>query len=618
MCGIVGWVTRRPVSEPHNVLTRALNAIEHRGPDGNGIWIESGADQEQVALAHCRLAIIDLTGSAQPLHSHDGRFTVTYNGEIYNYLELREELKKLGLRFTSNGDTEVVVEAYRQWGTEAFSKFRGMYAFALWDADHDRLIIARDQVGKKPLYLAEIAEGIAFASEIGALQQLNQVHASIDLDQIPAYLARRYITGPSTFFHQIRKLQPGHFLIYEKGMAREQRFYETPLLSIAPRARPLAENVERLGNLLDESVRLRMRSDAPFGLYLSGGLDSSVILALMQRHSASPVRTFSVGFEGSNANELSPAKRTAQDFDTMHHELTVTAGDFAAAWPRCVALRGAPVSEASDIAIHLLSKAAHSTVKMVLTGEGADELLAGYPKFWAERWLARYHAVIPPALHRRLFHPLIARLPYRFDRLKIFSRAAGTAHVAVRARNWFASGGMDLIERLTRGSAERETTERPRHSSQIRALQIHDFEYWLPDNLLERGDRMMMGGSVEGRMPFMDVKLAELAAEFPEDHLIQGRRGKIVLREIAKQLLRPELLARPKIGFAVPLESWFRGPLQPMMRDLLQSGNSKVRTLVDAAVLDSIVASHMKASQNHAKLLWSLANLELFLRMHQH
>ena len=617
MCGIVGWMTHRPVPDPRDVLARSLDVIRHRGPDGNGVWITSGADQEQIAFGHCRLAIIDLTGSAQPLHSHDGRFTVTFNGEIYNYLELRDELRKLGHRFASDGDTEVIVEAYRRWGTEAFAKFRGMFAFALWDADHERLILVRDQVGKKPLYLTETAEGIAFASEIDALLKLTHVSASIDFDQIPAYLARRYIDGPSTFFHQIRKLQPGHFLVYETGVMREHRYYETPLLSVSPQPRSLADNVERFGDLLDESVRLRMRSDAPFGLYLSGGLDSSIVLALMQRHSAGPVRTFSVGFEGSNANELGPAKRTAQDFGAAHHELTVTASDFADAWPRCVALRGAPVSEASDIAIHLLSKAASSTVKMVLTGEGADELLAGYPKFWAERWLAHYHAVIPPVLHRKLFHPLIASLPYRFERLKIFSRAAGTADVADRARSWFASGETGLIDRLTRGGAQTMPAEFPRHPSLIRTLQIHDFGYWLPDNLLERGDRMMMGGSVEGRMPFMDVKLAELAAEFPEDQLVQGRRGKFVLRMLARRLLRPELLARPKIGFTVPLESWFRGRLQPMLRDLLQSDQSAVRAIVDGAVLDGILASHMDARQNHAKLLWSLANLELFLRMHR-
>lgn len=600
--------------DPHGLLARALDAIRHRGPDGNGIWITAGTGQEQIAFGHCRLAIIDLAGSAQPLHSHDGRFTLIYNGEIYNYLELRDELRKYGHRFASDGDTEVVVEAYRRWGTEAFCRFRGMFAFALWDAHHDRLVLVRDQVGKKPLFLAETAAGIAFSSEIEALLGLPCVNASVDPGRIPAYLARRYIDGPSTFFHQIRKLAPGHFLVCEKGSAREHRYYETPLVSVSPQPRPLAENVERFRYLADESVRLRMRSDAPFGLFLSGGLDSSIVLALMQRHSSGPVRTFSVGFEGSMANELGPARRTAQDFGSVHRELTVTARDFADAWPHCVALRGAPVSEASDIAIHLLSKAANATVKMVLTGEGADELLAGYPKFWAERWLARYHAVIPPALHRRLFHPLISSLPYRFERLKIFSRAAGTAEVADRARSWFASGETGLIGQLTGNAADTAHAELPRHPDPVRTLQIHDFKYWLPDNLLERGDRMMMGGSVEGRMPFMDIKLAELAAEFPQDQLIQGRRGKMVLRMLAEQLLRPELLARPKIGFTVPLESWFRGPLQPMLRDLLQSDRSSVKTIVDAAVLDRILESHVQARQNHAKLLWSLANLELFLR----
>lgn len=596
-------------------LSLALDAIQHRGPDGEGEWFGATRACEEIAFGHRRLAIIDIAGSPQPLASHDGRFTLTYNGEIYNYIELREELLALGHVFATSGDTEVIIEAYRRWGTKSFPRLRGMFAFALWDAAENRLVLARDPVGKKPLYLADMPGGFAFASEIGALRQLPGVDGAPDLDRVPAYLIRRYIDGPATFFSRIRKLSPGHFLVHEDGQSRQDRFYESPLLSVQPRLRPLAENVERLGFMLDECVRLRMRSDAPFGLFLSGGLDSSIVLAIMHRHSSTAVRTFSVGFEGDVASELSHASSTARDFDAEHRELYVSATDFAANWAHCVALRGAPVSEASDVAIFLLSQAARSSVKMVLTGEGADELLGGYPKFWGERWLARYHRVVRPSVHRALLHPLVARLPYGYERLKILSRAAGTHDLETRARTWFSSGDVELVTELTRALPEIPAAELPPHLGPVRALQVHDFAHWLPDNLLERGDRMMMGGSVEGRMPFMDTELAHLAAGFPEEHLVQGRRGKVVLRELAKQLLRPDLISRPKIGFTVPLGSWFRGPLRPMLNDLLKSEQSRVRPLIDGIVLDRIFASHMAGHDNHSKLLWTLANLELFLRL---
>lgn len=614
----MGWVDATGLDEHERLLDNALHALAHRGPDGRGQWLSRiEPSGEQICFAHTRLAIIDPQGGAQPFHSADGRFVLTYNGEIYNFIELRAELVTLGHEFSTASDTEVLIEAYRAWGEDAFPRLRGMFAFAIYDRQKQRLVLARDHVGKKPLFIAAYAGGFAFASEIAALLAHPKVDQTVRIDQIGGYLAQRYVDGPATFYAGIRKLMPGHLLVHENGCSSERRYVESMHRTPSPPADwSLEESVRHLDVALREAVTLRMRSDAPYGLFLSGGLDSSVLLAMMTQIGNRPVSTFSVGFGVRDRDELGTARITARTFAADHHETVVDARAFADAWPACVALRGAPVSEPSDIAIFLLAKAAKPIVKMVLTGEGADELLAGYPKYWGEAYLERYRRVVPLSLHRGIVAPIVAAMPLRFERLKIASRLATYANLHERAPRWF-SGDPHLAERLILkrdDHSRHDRMDQAVHLDAIRALQKYDFEHWLPDNLLERGDRMMMGGSIEGRMPFMDTELAKVALRIPERHLIDGRTGKYVLRVLARELLTTALIDLPKIGFTVPIGAWFRSELSSLLADLLVSGESEVRRLVDTALLDRLLHEHAAARHDHSKLLWSLANLELFLR----
>jgi asparagine synthase (glutamine-hydrolysing) len=610
MCGILGWATADRLEG--DLLDRGLDALDHRGPDGRGRWTTVTRTGGEVALGHTRLSIIDVAGGAQPLFSHDRRFVISFNGEIYNYIELRETLRARGRRFATQSDTEVLVEAYRVWGLDALTRLRGMFAFALYDTRDDRLVLARDPFGKKPLFLAETSGGVAFASEIAPLLDFPGVGRRLNGAVLSDYLLRRYVPGPDTFFRGVRKLPPGGLAIYENKVLTEQRYFTPPLADARPQSVSSSYAVTAFRTALEAAVRLRQRSDAPYGVYLSGGLDSSVIAALMAREG--PVRSFAVGFDETAYSELSYAARAAARIGARHDALTVTAADFAKAWPEAVRHRGAPVSEASDVPMLLLSRAARETVKVVLTGEGADELLAGYPKHRAERWIGAYHALAPAAVHRGRIEPLIRRLPYGARRWKILSRALGADDAAARARLWFAGADPHMVAELVGETPVSVPIPARPNLSALRRIMLADHTEWLPDNLLERGDRMLMAAGIEGRAPFMDVDLAGLVAGFPDDLQFDRRGGKAILRAAAKDLVDEETLHRRKVGFRTPVGDWFRGGLKPMVRDLLCAETSSARRMLHGAAIDRWLGEHLERRVDHTDILWTLANLELFLR----
>jgi asparagine synthase (glutamine-hydrolysing) len=618
MCGIFGWVSARAFNDGPQRLSRALEMLTHRGPDGEGQAFHRTAEGFDIALGHRRLSIIDLSeAGAQPFASDDGRLVVTFNGEIYNFIELREDLRAKGHRFRTQSDTEVLVEAYRAWGAECLTRLRGMYAFALYDADDQSLLLARDPFGKKPLFLRELDDGFAFSSEIPPLLDLPGPDAGLDDEVMSEYLLRRYVTGPATFFKGVRKLNPGHYLVWKQGKAAETRFYTPPFATTASQPLSFGEALESFSATLDEAVRIRMRSDAPFGAFLSGGLDSSVVVALMARHSSGPVATFSVGFAERDFSELRHARRVAERFGAKHDELVVTPEAFEEAWLDAVAFRAAPESETSDIPILMLSRHAGASVKMVLTGEGADELLAGYPKYLAERFVGTYQAMVPQGVHNGIVDPAVRHLPYGARRLKILSAALAERTLEAREACWFASCSPQevcaLLGRAPPPGSSRARDLQTVHASSHRCLQLSDQLAWLPDNLLERADRMMMAGSVEGRMPFMDTELAALVARFPDRFFARGQ-GKHVLREFAKPLLDQETIMRSKVGFRVPVGEWFRTCRRDLIRDLLASGESRIRKILNVREIDRLISEHLAGRHNHERPLWTLANLEVFVR----
>jgi len=617
MCGIAGWIAKPALAQAD--LLAMLAAIAHRGPDDEGISkFHCASTGDEVFLGHRRLAIIDPNGARQPMCDADAGVAVTFNGEIYNFRELREQLRALGYSFVRDSDTEVLLRAYQHWQLDVVDHLRGMFAFAIWDARRERMLLARDRFGEKPLFLYENQNGLYFASEIKALLCIPGMKTSVDHHAVWDYLSYRYVPGPGTLFNGIRKLMPGTKAVWESGKLSETRYWSAPDRGTHSAHAPQAQVVENFLSRLDEAVQLQMVSDVPFGAFLSGGIDSSTIVALMSRHN-SKVKTFSVGFGDAGFSELGYASQVARHFGTDHHELIVTDRDMVERLPALVAFRDAPVSEPSDIPIHMLACEAARSVKMVLTGEGSDEILGGYPKHVAEAF-TRHYQWLPGCVRHHLIQPLAHALPYGFRRMKTAVANLNIEDWRERYVRWF--GALSFTERArlsvlrfpgtSPGNAVPFDAE-PGNSS-LRRMLYFDQTSWLPDNLLERADRMTMAASIEARVPFLDHELAAYVSSLPDRFRVRGRRTKWILRTAARQLLPAQILTRPKVGFRVPVNQWFRGPMREFLVDHLQSASSITRSYYEPKVLDAILANHVSGRQNSEKLLWSLLNLEIWHR----
>jgi len=615
VCGIFGWATPRPAPHADRLLDAASDALAHRGPDGAGRWRARTRDGGEVALLHRRLALVDPAGGAQPFMSADGRYVLSFNGEVYNHVELRQHLLDRGCRFRTASDTEVLIEAWRVWGEDALPRLRGMFAFALFDRTEQRLTLARDRFGKKPLHLAEAFGGVAFASEPQALLSLPGMTRRLNAEALPDLLLRRYVPGEETLFEGVRRLSPGMVATLVEGRIVERRWGRPPLVEVQPRLRSRAAAAAALAETLDAAVRLRLRADAPAGVFLSGGLDSSTIAALAARH-APVLRTYAAGFAETGLSEAPHAQRVAERLGARHETLIVTPEAFARRWPEAVRARGAPLGEASDIPLFMLAEAAASGVKIALTGEGADEVFLGYPKHRAERWTPAYRALVTPAAHRRLIEPLLRRLPFAGPRARSAARALCEEDPAARSILWFANDGVEDVAALC-GRAPRLDRRSHPDLSALRAALLADQSDWLSSHLLERGDRMLMAFGIEGRAPFLDAEVAALAARAPDAMHFDRRGGKALLRAVAQPLLDAETLARGKAGFPTPINAWFRGPVRPLLDDLLRAPEAAVRRLVDSGEIDRRLADHATGRDHHGKMLWTLANLELFIREHR-
>jgi asparagine synthase (glutamine-hydrolysing) len=617
MCGIAGYYVTRSQAELYAALRLMTTAIAHRGPDDSGYFEAAGRDV-RVGLGHRRLSIIDLATGHQPLGNADGSLQIVFNGEIYNFEALRTELVACGYSFRTHSDTEALLYAYQEWGTQCLSRLRGMFAFAIWDARHDRLFLARDRFGKKPLFVCELNGALVFASEIKALLQFPGVSARVDHAALADYFRYRYVPAPATLFAGVRKLMPGSYLVCDAAGMRESRYYLPPDGELPPAAPPCPDPVPQFLAVLDDSVRVRMISDVPFGAFLSGGIDSSAVVGLMARHSNLPVRTFSVGFAESAYSELGHARAVAEHFRTDHHELTVSQTHLLEHLPELTRLRDAPVAEPSDIPIYLLAQEARRTVKMVLTGEGSDELLGGYPKHVYERYVATYQH-LPRWLRQRLLEPLVGALPYRFRRAKTAIVNLGIESHAERMRRWFGALTEEdctqlLNPHLVPAGPRTDLLAAAPGASALRAILFFDQTSWLPDNLLERGDRMTMGASIEARMPFLDQELAAFLSGLPDNWRVRGLTTKRILRAATQRLLPARILQRRKVGFRVPVNEWFRGPMREYLQSHLTGSDSRTRAYYQPATLQRVLQEHVSGRHNHEKLLWCLLTLEIWHR----
>ena len=619
MCGIAGWIAARKSAPDESAVAPMLEALAHRGPDGAGaVSFTNRGGGQRIVLGHRRLAIIDPQGSEQPMVDAGAAIGLTFNGEIYNFRELRAELARHRYRFERDSDTEVLLRAYQHWGINVVKRLRGQFAFAVWDGREERLLLARDRFGEKPLFLCETDGALYFASEIKALLEAPGVPRQVDLTAVWDCLSYRYVPGPRTLFRGIRKLPPGSIAVWQLGRLRESRYWQPP--DRLPRrqgapARPVEGFLERL----DAAVKSQMVSDVPFGAFLSGGLDSSTLVALMSRH-GSNVRTFSVGFADDRYSELPYARQIAQHFGTAHHEIVVSHRDVMERLPRLVAFRDAPVSEPSDIPIHMLSCEASRTVKMVLTGEGSDEILGGYRKHVAE-CLGWTYRSLPGIVRRGLIAPLARALPCRFHPLKIAVTSLNIDDWRERYPRWF--GALDGRERRRLSSLALNGShvidglppfDAVEGNSALRRILYFDQTSWLPDNLLERADRMAMAASLEARVPFLDHELVEYVSSLPDEWRVDELRRKRILRAAAKKLLPRPILKRPKVGFRVPVSDWFRTDMREYLLEHLRGGDSLTRHYYHAGTLDRLLEEHLEGRANHDKLLWTLLNLEIWHR----
>jgi asparagine synthase (glutamine-hydrolysing) len=611
MCGICGIATARGAASPDQLAAMSRTLV-HRGPDSDGVFVDGPA-----GLAARRLAIIDLATGDQPIGNEDGRITVVQNGEIYNYRELRDELEHAGHRFSTSGDTEVLVHLYEEHGAAFAERLRGMFAIALWDAQRSRLVLARDPYGIKPLYYRERADELAFASELRALPR-----GEIDLDALEAFLAFNSVPGPLTIFRDVRKLPPGHVLTWESGRSELIRYARpAPADAAEVRGEDEAELVEELRARMRDSVRAHLVSDVPVGVLLSGGIDSSLLAALAAQEASEPLRTFSIGFEERSFDELADARLVAERYGTEHREL-VLRPDAALLLPALAEAFDEPFADSSALPTYLVSQLAAEDVKVALSGEGGDELFGGYYTYAADLLAERTGWAAP------FLRPLVERLPSSsarasFDyKAKRFVRAAhlpplerhhGWKEIfspAARAELTGRGNGWDPVDLLRARFAETEGADL------LARLQDVDLGTYLVDDLLVKTDRASMAHSLEARVPFLDPVVTNFALSLPTRHKVRGLRKKVLLRKAAAPLVPPELLGRRKRGFSIPAAAWLRGELEPFARDTLSPETLRRQGFFRPEVVTRLLDDHVAGREDLSRQLWGLLSFTLWHERH--
>jgi asparagine synthase (glutamine-hydrolysing) len=586
--------------------------LVHRGPDSSGEFVA-----EAIGLAARRLSIIDLETGDQPIANEDGSCHVVQNGEIYNYRELRQELERLGHRFATQGDTEVLVHAYEQWGTAFARRLRGMFSLAVWDASRRRLVLARDPYGIKPLYYRVDGDGLAFASELRALRR-----GEIDLDALEAFLAFNSIPAPLSIFRDVRKLPAGHVLVWSEGSVELSRFGRPgPVAAPEVRDDDEAELLEELRARLRDSVRAHLVSDVPVGVLLSGGVDSAALAALAAAESSEPLRTFTIGFEERSFDETADARLVAQRYGTNHHELLLRP-DAALLLPILADAFDEPFADSSALPTYLVSELAAKHVKVALSGEGGDELFGGYYTYTADLLAAR---VGPLA---RAARPVVDRLPSSsakasFDyRAKRFVRAAHLPPLE-RHHGWKEIFSPDARAALTgrRSRFDPLDVYRARYAETVGAdelarLQDVDFGIYLVDDLLVKTDRASMAHSLEARVPYLDPVVTRFAFALPTHHKVRGLAKKVLLRKAVAPLLPDRIVRGRKRGFSIPAAAWLRGELEPFARETLSAATLRRQGFFDPQAVGRLVDAHVSRREDLSRQLWGLLAFTLWYERH--
>ena len=621
MCGIAGIFhaeTPKPV-DPQRV-ERMTDALAHRGPDGSGVWTDQG-----VGLGHRRLSIIDLAGSPQPMHSADGRAVIVFNGEIYNFRELRRELEQAGFTFRTSGDTEVILAAWRHWGPDCLVRLDGMFAFALFDRDRRQLFLARDRFGVKPLFTAALSDGsIAFASELKGLLAHPLLRRRVDPQAVEAYMAWGYVPDTHSILVGVEKLPAGHFWLMEQGKApgRPQRWWD---ISFTERERGSEADLSaRLVHLLREGVRSRMVADVPLGAFLSGGVDSSGVVALMAEASAAPVQTCSIGFDVAAYDETSYARQVAAKFGADHAERIVATDDFAAI-DTLAEMFDEPFADASALPTWRVCQLARERVTVALSGDGADEAFAGYRRQVFHHHEERARSVLPAALRAPLFGALGRAWPKADWAPRPLRAKATLLALAESGEEGYARGLSVTLPDARRAlysdsfaaslagfRAEDELIGLMRAApgrSGLDRAQYADLMFWMPGDILTKVDRTSMAVSLEAREPLLDHRLVEFAARLPEGMRVRGGTGKHLLKKTLERYLPHDILYRPKQGFVTPIAEWLRGPLADASRGIA-TGSLAQTGFFDTKAIAALAETHIAGRADHSRTLWQLLMME--------
>lgn len=622
MCGIAGIIhaeTPKPVDPVR--IERMCDALAHRGPDGAGVWTDHG-----VGLGHRRLSIIDLEGSPQPMHSADGRAVIVFNGEIYNFRELRRELEREGAQFRTSGDTEVILAAWQRWGPDCLERLHGMFAFALYDLDKRQLLLARDRFGVKPLFMARLSDGsLAFASELKGLLAHPLMRRRVNPQALDAYLAWGYVPDSHSILSGVEKLAAGHFLLIEQGkpVPAQRRWWD---ISFAEREKGKEADLSaQLVHLMREAVQSRMVSDVPLGAFLSGGVDSSSVVALMSEASAEPVKTCSIGFDVEALDETGHARAVATRFGT-DHEARVVCGDDFEAVDRLAAMFDEPFADASALPTWRVCQLAREKVTVALSGDGADEAFAGYRRQVFHHHEERLRSLLPGGLREPVFgtlgklwpkadwapRPLRAKstfLSLAASGEEGYARSLSVTASAERAKLYSSEFGNTLggfkaedeVIALMKGAPARSGLDRAQYA---------DLAFWLPGDILTKVDRTSMAVSLEAREPLLDHRLVEFAARLPERMRVRGTTGKYLLKNCMQRYLPDDILYRPKQGFVTPIAQWLRGPLAGEAKRIASSSVLARSGWFEPRALSGLADAHIAGRRDNSRVLWQLLMLE--------
>lgn len=637
MCGFVGYYSASHHSRFKADLSTAADSLVHRGPDDEGIFFD---DEAGVGLAHRRLSIIDLSAAGhQPMSDESGGVRIIYNGEVYNFASIRKTLTDLGHRFRGSSDTEVILHAYLQWGIDCLGRFVGMFALAIWDAPHRRLYLARDRIGIKPLYYRFDGESLLFASELKALMAFSSVDFRINPEAVPLFLHYQYIPAPRTVFDRTYKLQPGHLLCFNEDSCQIHAWWQIPevVTSREFTFETEQEALARLDELLTRAVSDRLISDVPLGALLSGGIDSSIVVALMQKQMTSPVETFSIGFHEAGYDEAPWACKVAEHLGTHHTELYVSPTDALELVPKLPEIYDEPFADSSAIPTTLVCRLARSRLTVALSGDGGDEQFAGYVRYGATEAMAKSFGQLPKPLRHVIgkflrvlptpwvtacYRPFRDLLPQRFavanfeEKWQKLIRQLDRMDPAELYRMTICLWSEEEIvhlagQKLPESGYEtifRETTDWPLLDRLMRV----DQGTYLPDAMLTKVDRASMSVSLEVRVPLLDHRVVEYTSTLSGDLKYRKGSGKVLLRKLLAHYIPPALFERPKMGFGVPIDQWLRGELKPMLTDYLSAERLRKEGIFDEEYVTRKITEHLSGDANHHYRLWTLLMWEMW------